>query len=124
MIESPLPILGNAQRSTRPDHPEVGALPVFAHALPPVDVPQPSTPTDVSPRLHVAIIMDGNGRWAAARGRPRSVGHRMGARAVRRVVEAAPKQGIGTLTLYAFSADNWQRPEQEVNTLMRLFLLV
>jgi undecaprenyl diphosphate synthase len=71
--------------------------------------------------LHVAIIMDGNGRWAVARGRPREWGHRQGARTVRRVVEAAPDLGIGTLTLYAFSSDNWQRPVREVRTLMRLF---
>lgn len=71
--------------------------------------------------LHVAIIMDGNGRWANARGRPREWGHRHGARAVRRVVEAAPDLGIGTLTLYAFSSDNWQRPAREVGMLMRLF---
>jgi undecaprenyl diphosphate synthase len=71
--------------------------------------------------LHVAIIMDGNGRWAAARGQPRHAGHRAGARAVRRVVEAAPAAGIGILTLYAFSADNWRRPAGEVNGLMRLF---
>ena len=71
--------------------------------------------------LHVAIIMDGNGRWAAARGRPRTAGHRAGARAVRRTVEAAPGLGIDTLTLYAFSSDNWKRPPDEVATLMRLF---
>jgi undecaprenyl diphosphate synthase len=71
--------------------------------------------------LHVAIIMDGNGRWAMARGRGRSHGHRAGARAVRRVVEAAPGLGIGILTLYAFSADNWRRPAAEVRGLMRLF---
>lgn len=71
-------------------------------------------------RLHVAVIMDGNGRWARARGRTRTVGHRRGARSVRRVVEAAPGLGIGTLTLYAFSADNWKRPADEVATLMRL----
>ena len=70
--------------------------------------------------IHVAIIMDGNGRWANARGLPRTAGHREGATAVRRVVEAAPGQGIGTLTLYAFSADNWKRPAGEVTTLMRL----
>jgi len=70
--------------------------------------------------MHTAIIMDGNGRWAVARGRPRSAGHRAGAAAVRRVVEAAPGLGIGTLTLYAFSADNWQRPAPEVSGLMRL----
>jgi undecaprenyl diphosphate synthase len=71
--------------------------------------------------LHVAIIMDGNGRWANARGRPREWGHRQGARAVRRVVEAAPDLGIRTMTLYAFSSDNWQRPAREVGLLMRLF---
>ena len=71
--------------------------------------------------LHVAIIMDGNGRWASARGLPRVAGHRAGAQAVRRTIEAAPKLGIRTLTLYAFSSDNWQRPAQEVSTLMNLF---
>jgi undecaprenyl diphosphate synthase len=71
--------------------------------------------------LHVAIIMDGNGRWANARGMPRVAGHREGARAVRRVVEAAPTLGVGTLTLYAFSSDNWARPPREVGALMRLF---
>ena len=62
---------------------------------------------------HVAIIMDGNGRWAAARGLPRAAGHRAGARAARHVVEAALQHGVGTLTLYAFSADNWQRPRDD-----------
>jgi undecaprenyl diphosphate synthase len=71
--------------------------------------------------LHVAIIMDGNGRWAAARRRPRTAGHQEGAKAVRRVVEAAPTFGIGTLTLYAFSSDNWHRPAEEVAWLMNLF---
>jgi undecaprenyl diphosphate synthase len=66
--------------------------------------------------------MDGNGRWAKARGLPRVAGHRRGAIAVRRTVEAAPKLGIGTLTLYAFSSDNWRRPPEEVSTLMQLFL--
>jgi undecaprenyl diphosphate synthase len=64
--------------------------------------------------------MDGNGRWAQARGLPRSAGHRAGAIAVRRIIEAAPSLGITALTLYAFSADNWQRPRAEVQTLMRL----
>lgn len=73
--------------------------------------------------LHVAIIMDGNGRWAQARGLPRTAGHRAGADALRRVIEAAPELGIGTLTLYAFSADNWQRPAHEVAALMKLFRL-
>ena len=74
-----------------------------------------------SSSLHVAIIMDGNGRWAAAHGRPRVEGHRRGADAVRRTVEASVKLGIGTLTLHAFSADNWKRPAREVDELMRLF---
>ena len=70
--------------------------------------------------LHVGLIMDGNGRWARARGLPRTEGHRRGADAVQRAVEAAPVLGITTLTLYAFSADNWRRPAAEVSTLMRL----
>ena len=70
--------------------------------------------------LHVAIVMDGNGRWAARRGLPRVAGHRTGAEAVRRAVEAAPDQGITALTLYAFSSDNWKRPPAEVAALMRL----
>ena len=72
--------------------------------------------------IHVAIIMDGNGRWAAARGLPRVEGHRRGVAAVRRVVEAAPGLGIRTLTLYAFSADNWKRSTPEVGRLMGLFV--
>ena len=71
--------------------------------------------------LHVGIIMDGNGRWATRQGRSRAAGHREGANAVRRLVEVAPDLGIGTLTLFAFSADNWQRPAREVKWLMRLF---
>lgn len=79
--------------------------------------------TQHSEPLHVAIIMDGNGRWAASRGLPRTAGHRAGADAVRRVVEAAPTSGISILTLYAFSSDNWKRPPEEVSTLMELFQL-
>jgi undecaprenyl diphosphate synthase len=71
--------------------------------------------------LHVAIIMDGNGRWARARGRPRTVGHAAGVDALQRVAEAAPAQGISTLTVYAFSADNWTRPRTEVAALLTLF---
>ncbi len=70
--------------------------------------------------LHVAIIMDGNGRWATRRGLPRTAGHRAGVDAVRRVVEAAPALGITTLTLFAFSSDNWRRPRDEVGALMAL----
>jgi undecaprenyl diphosphate synthase len=70
--------------------------------------------------LHAAIIMDGNGRWATARGKSRTAGHLAGADAVRRTVEAAPGLGIDVLTLYAFSSDNWRRPPDEVGALMRL----
>ncbi|HKX09986.1 MAG TPA: di-trans,poly-cis-decaprenylcistransferase [Stellaceae bacterium] len=70
--------------------------------------------------LHVAIIMDGNGRWATHRGLPRTAGHRAGVEAVRRVVESAPDLGISTLTLFAFSAANWRRPPEEVAALMHL----
>jgi undecaprenyl diphosphate synthase len=70
--------------------------------------------------LHVGIIMDGNGRWAAARGLPRIMGHRAGVEAARRAVEAAPDAGVGILTLFAFSSDNWRRPLAEVDALMRL----
>ena len=69
---------------------------------------------------HVAIIMDGNGRWARARGLPRVLGHRAGIQSVRTVVETARAQGIDVLTLYAFSVENWKRSRQEVDTLMRL----
>jgi undecaprenyl diphosphate synthase len=69
---------------------------------------------------HVAIIMDGNGRWAQQHGLPRVDGHRQGAKAVREVVRAAREIGLGALTLYAFSAQNWQRPPEEVATLMQL----
>ena len=69
---------------------------------------------------HVAIIMDGNGRWAKARGLPRLEGHRRGVEAVRRTVRAAGNLGIQYLTLYSFSTENWSRPEQEVSDLMGL----
>ena len=71
--------------------------------------------------MHVAIVMDGNGRWAIRRGLARTLGHRAGARAVRPLVEAAPTLGVAALTLFAFSADNWRRPPGEVAALMRLF---
>jgi undecaprenyl diphosphate synthase len=71
--------------------------------------------------MHVAIIMDGNGRWAGRRGLLRTAGHIEGARTVRRIVEAAATAGVGTLTLYAFSSDNWARPEREVAALLKLF---
>ena len=73
-------------------------------------------------KMHVAIIMDGNGRWAQSRGLPRSCGHAAGAGALRRVVESAVQHGIATLTLYAFSSDNWKRPPVEVSALMSLLV--
>lgn len=71
--------------------------------------------------IHIGIIMDGNGRWAAARGLPRTAGHSAGLRTARKIVEEATRASVGTLTLYAFSSDNWSRPTPEVNALMRLF---
>jgi undecaprenyl diphosphate synthase len=71
---------------------------------------------------HIAIIMDGNGRWAAQRGSIRSIGHRAGAKAVQVAIEFCLETGIDSLTLFAFSSENWKRPEEEVSTLMKLFL--
>jgi undecaprenyl diphosphate synthase len=71
-------------------------------------------------RLHVAVISDGNGRWATSRGLPRSAGHRAGAETARRVIRAAPVLGIHTLTLFALSSANWKRPASEVNGILRL----
>lgn len=77
-----------------------------------------------APRLpgHIAIIMDGNGRWAQQRRRPRMIGHRAGARAVNRTIEFCLERGIAALTLFAFSSENWGRPQEEVDALMKLFL--
>ena len=76
---------------------------------------------DKVPR-HIAIVMDGNGRWAKARHRPRSFGHNAGRKAVREVVESCLREGVQALTLFAFSSENWKRPEDEVGALMGLFL--
>jgi undecaprenyl diphosphate synthase len=76
-----------------------------------------------APPAHIAIIMDGNGRWAKARGLPRTAGHKRGAEAVRRTVECAREMGVGYLTLYAFSSENWKRPQGEVTDLMGLLRL-
>jgi len=81
---------------------------------------QSSLSSKLREKLHVGIIMDGNGRWATRRGLSRLRGHEAGVEAIRRIVEAAPDQGIGTLTLYAFSTDNWCRPRAEVAALMGL----
>lgn len=72
--------------------------------------------------VHVAVIMDGNGRWAESRALPRHAGHRSGVKAVRKTVELAAKRGVSHLTLFAFSSENWKRPADEVSRLMRLFL--
>src|SRR5688572_32480320 len=69
---------------------------------------------------HIAIIMDGNGRWAAQRGQPRIAGHRAGVEAVRAAVDTGARLGLGALTLYAFSTENWKRPRYEVDALMRM----
>ncbi|MCE9678166.1 isoprenyl transferase [Shewanella sp. AS1] len=73
---------------------------------------------------HVAIIMDGNGRWAQAQGKPRVMGHKAGVKAVRRAVSSAREMGVGSLTLFAFSSENWRRPDKEVSLLMELFFTV
>lgn len=83
-------------------------------------MPDPSPPTRV-PR-HLAVIMDGNGRWAARRKRPRMIGHRAGARAVNLCIDFCLDCGIRVLTLFAFSSENWGRPDEEVGALMKLFL--
>ena len=77
-----------------------------------------------APRVprHIAIVMDGNGRWAKARHRPRSFGHNAGRKAVREVIEACLREGVQALTLFAFSSENWQRPQEEVGALMGLFV--
>ena len=80
-----------------------------------------SEQSSTQPR-HIAIIMDGNGRWAARKRRPRTFGHQAGVKAVRRTIEYCLKHGIPHLTLFAFSSENWQRPEQEVQRLMELFM--
>lgn len=71
---------------------------------------------------HIAVIMDGNGRWASARALPRPAGHRMGVRAVKRIIEGCAKRGVEVLTLFAFSSENWKRPKEEVSLLMGHFL--
>ncbi len=71
---------------------------------------------------HIAIVMDGNGRWAKRRGQPRTAGHRAGVRATREIVEACARRGVEVLTLFAFSSENWRRPATEVSLLMELFV--
>lgn len=87
--------------------------------LPPIDSPLARVPRDRWPR-HVAVIMDGNGRWAQSRGLPRAAGHREGVETVRRVVTESARLGLEALTLYSFSSENWKRPADEVAALMLL----
>src|SRR5687768_16866835 len=87
-------------------------------AMPPASHSPTATPI---PR-HLAVIMDGNGRWAERRRRPRIIGHRAGARAVNVCIDFCLKRGVRALTLFAFSSENWGRPEEEVGALMKLFL--
>src|SRR5436305_4394505 len=82
--------------------------------------PEPAAPDGGAVPRHVAIIMDGNGRWAKARGLPRAAGHRAGAEAARAVLRAAGEAGVECLTLYAFSSENWRRPAQEIADLTGL----
>jgi undecaprenyl diphosphate synthase len=88
-------------------------------SLPVRQFPSPA-PSATAGKLHVAIISDGNGRWATARGLPRSAGHRAGAEAARRIIEASPRLGVHTLTLFALSSANWRRPAPEVNAILRI----
>jgi undecaprenyl diphosphate synthase len=84
----------------------------------PSEIPQQPAPP--ARRLHVAIISDGNGRWATSRGLPRSAGHRAGAQTARAIIAAAPKMGVHTLTLFALSSANWKRPQAEVAGILRI----
>ncbi|PIR32147.1 MAG: di-trans,poly-cis-decaprenylcistransferase [Alphaproteobacteria bacterium CG11_big_fil_rev_8_21_14_0_20_44_7] len=79
----------------------------------------PKIPSSVIPK-HIAIIMDGNGRWAKSRGLPRSAGHKKGAESLKKIVAESIRQGVGYLTVYAFSSENWQRPKAEIGFLMDL----
>src|SRR5690348_16470623 len=97
----------------------VEAPAVEAPAIAPMAAAKVSAPEPALPR-HIAIIMDGNGRWAAARNQPRWAGHRAGIAAVRLTVEEARRLGVGTVTLYAFSTENWKRPSVEVAALWEL----
>ncbi len=87
----------------------------------PTDDPSPAQPVNPNPR-HIAIIMDGNGRWAQKRFMPRAMGHQAGVKTVRKIVEYCANQKIEVLSLFAFSSENWRRPETEVSLLMALFM--
>jgi undecaprenyl diphosphate synthase len=110
-------------------HPAIAQSGLAASHVVPMPASRPPAPAaarsgelaaSASPGLHVAIISDGNGRWATSRGLPRSAGHRAGAETARRIIEASPRLGIHTLTLFALSSANWKRPAAEVNAILRL----
>src|SRR5215469_2260877 len=107
---APAPTLGTSQ-----------VVPMPASRPPaPAAAPDGESRSSANAGLHVAIISDGNGRWATSRGLPRSAGHRAGAETARRIIEAAPRLGIHTLTLFALSSANWKRPAAEVGGILRL----
>ena len=110
--------MGEVHRSSRP-----GARPPFIRSLEKkaIRLSAHDSPARAVPR-HIAIVMDGNGRWAKARHRPRSFGHNAGRKAVRETIEGCIRQGVHALTLFAFSSENWKRPEEEVGALMELFV--
>ena len=110
-----------------PPSPPLPAARLLSSPNPPDATPAPGTPVAapgppdaVPPPAHVAIIMDGNGRWAARRARPRAEGHRRGVANIRRVVSALAERGVSVVTLYAFSTENWRRPTNEVDSLMTI----
>src|SRR5271169_2770739 len=93
--------------------------PIFTQQ--PIPLPQPDLQRSTLPPrpIHVAILSDGNGRWATSRGLPRSAGHRAGAQSARAIIAAAPRMGIHTLTMFALSSANWKRPDAEVAGILR-----
>lgn len=95
---------------------------MHARTARPMSAPPPAASAQARKPRHLAIIMDGNGRWAQQRRRPRSIGHRAGARAVNLCIDFCLDEGIQALTLFAFSSENWQRPSEEVGALMKLFM--
>src|SRR3569832_240242 len=116
-------LVRDAAKAAGREAPPLGRHGILSTRSPPFltgDIAMQSDVTSHNEKLHVGIIMDGNGRWATRRGLSRVRGHEAGGETIRRIVEAAPKQGIGTLTLYAFSTDNWRRPKAEVAALMTL----
>ena len=107
--------------TTRPGSPPTDTTPPPEHGAQPASAAEFDVPPERRPR-HIAVIMDGNGRWAQQRGLPRLAGHRAGAKAVQAVIETCAELGVQALTLFSFSTENWKRPAEEVDGLMRLYL--